>query len=330
MDSSMTTTRNTIERIERIALRNYFRSESSDFTPWLAGNLDIIGEAIHRKLLNPSTEQTSENFRVDIQAEQEDGSDVVIENQFGDSNHDHLGKIITYRTAFNAKLAIWIVENAKQEHIDAINWLNETDNGCEFFLLELKLIRIGASSLGPLFMVKSAPATELRERGNIRRDETRRHEMRFKFWTRLLDVFKSDRELTAFKRSNPTKDSFISSGAGIAGVQWMLWLTKDSIRCELRIDRGKDAEEENLTLLHKLAENKTEVDTAYGCPLNWDEMEGYRTTAIRTEFRGGYDFPDGAWNDIIAEDLKHTKRFVECLKKPVEKLRQTIRHNRQS
>lgn len=323
----MTTTRNTIERIESIALRNRFRSESSDFTPWLAGNLDIIGESIHRKLLNPSTEQTSENFRVDIQAEQEDGSAVVIENQFGDSNHDHLGKIITYRTAFNAKLAIWIVEKAKQEHIDAINWLNETDNGCEFYLLELKLIRIGSSSLGPLFTVKSAPATEIRERGNIRRAETRRHEMRLKYWTRLLEVFKADRELTAFKRSSPTKDSFISSGAGIAGIQWMLWLTKDSIRCELRIDKGKDAEEENLEILHKLAENKTEVETSFGNPLNWDEMEGYRTTAVRTEFKGGYDFPEEEWDAIIAEDLKKTKRFVEALKKPVEKLRRTIRHN---
>jgi len=323
----MTATQNTIERIEVFPLRNRFRSESSDFTPWLAGNLDILGEAIHRKLLNASTEQTSENFRVDIQAESEDGATIVIENQFGDSNHDHLGKIITYRTAFDAKLALWIVEKAKQEHIDAINWLNETDIGCEFFLLELKLIRIGTSSLGPLFTIKAGPSTEIRERGNIRRAETRRHEMRLKFWTRLLDTFKSDKELAAFKRSSPTKDSFISSGAGIAGIQWMLWLTKDSIRCELRIDRGKDADDENLAILRKLAEDKAEVDAAYGAPLNWDEMEGYRTTAIRTEFIGGYDFPEEEWNDIIATDLSQTKRFVESLKKSVDRLKRSHHFN---
>ena len=317
-------THNIIERIENISLRSHFRSESSDFTPWLAGNLDIIGEAIKRKLLNPSTEQNSENFRVDIQAEQEDGSIVVIENQFGDSNHDHLGKIITYRTAFDAKLAIWIVEKARQEHVDAVNWLNETDTGCDFFLLELKLIRIGASSLGPLFTVKSAPATALRERGNIRRAETRRHELRFKFWTKLLEIFKADRELTAFKRSSPTKDSFITSGAGIAGIQWTLWLAKESVRCELRIDKGKDAEEENLAIFHKLAANKDKINQEYGAPLNWDEMDGYRATAIRVEFRGGYDSPEEEWDGIISEDLKQTKCFIGALKEAVGKLHQTV------
>jgi hypothetical protein len=137
---------------------------------------------------------------VDIRAELEDGSGVVIENQFGDSNHDHLGKIITYRTAFDAKVAIWIVEKAKEEHVEAVNWLNETDNGCDFYLLELQLIRIGDSPLGPLFTIKSAPSKEAREKGELKRQETRRHEMRYKFWTELLKVFKADKTMPAFKR----------------------------------------------------------------------------------------------------------------------------------
>lgn len=311
----------TISKIENISLKKHFKSESGDFTPWLADNLDYVSETIHRKLVNPITEQTSENFRVDIQAELEDGSGVVIENQFGDSNHDHLGKIITYRTAFDAKVAIWIVEKAKQEHVEAVNWLNETDNGCDFYLLELHLIRIGDSPLGPLFTIKSAPSKEAREKGEIRRAETRRHEMRFRFWTELLKVFKADKSMTAFKNSSATKDSFISSGTGIGGVQWTLWVTKDFVRCELRIDRGKGSEEENLSILHKLEEDRTAIDEAYGPGLNWMELEDYRVTSIRTEFPGGYNSPEEKWPEIIALDLENTKRFVAALKGPVSKLK---------
>lgn len=310
-----------IGKIESIRLKSHFKSESGDFTPWLADNLEYVSEAIHLKLVNPSTEQTSENFRVDIQAELEDGSGVVIENQFGDSNHDHLGKIITYRTAFYAKVAIWIVEHAKQEHVEAINWLNETDNGCDFYLLELQLIRIGDSPLGPLFTIKSAPSKEAREKGELKRLETRRHEMRYKFWSELLKVFKADKSLSAFKNSSPSKDSFISSGTGIGGIQWTLWVTKDFVRCELRIDKGKGAEKDNLDILHKLMKDKDQIESEYGPGLNWEELEGYRTTSIRTEFPGGYDNPEEEWPTIIEEDLERTKRFISALKGPVGKLK---------
>ena len=310
-----------ISKIESIRLKSHFKSESGDFTPWLADNLDYLSETIRLKLVNPSTEQTSENFRVDIHAELEDGSGVVIENQFGDSNHDHLGKIITYRTAFDAKVAIWIVENAKQEHVEAVNWLNETDNGCDFYLLELQLIRIGDSPLGPLFTIKSAPSKEAREKGEIKRQETRRHELRFKFWTELLKVFKADKALTVFKNTSPTNDGFISSGTGIGGVVWTLWATKEFVRCELRIDRGAGSEKENLEILHKLMEDREQIDKAYGPGLNWSEMEGYQLTSIRTEFPGGYNNPEEQWPNIIAEDLEKTKRFVAALKDPVSKLK---------
>ena len=145
--------------------------------------------------------------------------------------------------------------------------------------------------------------------------------MRFKFWSELLKIYKADKSLSAFKNSSPTKDSFISSGTGIGGIQWTLWITKDFVRCELRIDKGKGAEEENLAILHTLMEDKEQIEKAYGPGLNWEELEGYRTTSIRTEFPGGYNSPEDEWPSIIAEDLKKTKRFISALKGPVSKLK---------
>ena len=202
-----------------------------------------------------------------------------------------------------------------------MNWLNETDNGCDFYLLELRLIRIMDSPLGPLFTIKSAPSKEAREKGEIRRAETHRHEMRFKFWTELLNVFKADKGMPAFRNTSPTKDSFISSGTGIGGVQWTLWVTKNSVRCELRIDRGKGSEDENIRLFHQLEKERTDINKQYGSELNWMELKDYRATSIRTEFLGGYNTPEEEWPTIIKQDLEDVKRFINALKGPVSRLK---------
>lgn len=75
-------------------------------TPWLCENIDVLSEAIGINLTNAEREQSTGSFNVDIKAEDEDGHVVIIENQFGASDHDHLGKILTYRTAFEAKIAV--------------------------------------------------------------------------------------------------------------------------------------------------------------------------------------------------------------------------------
>ena len=58
----------------------------------------------------------------------------------GKSDHDHLGKLITYLTAIDAKAAIWIVADPRPEHITAINWLNES-RLASFYLLKLEAIQ---------------------------------------------------------------------------------------------------------------------------------------------------------------------------------------------
>ena len=183
-------------------------------------------------------------------------------------------------------------------------WLNQTDNGCEFFLLELHLIRIGTSPLAPLFSVKSAPAKDSREKGDIRREETKRHELRLKFWTKFLEAVKQDKNMPAFRKTSATKDSFISSGTGIGGILWTLWITRNFMRCELRIDRGKGAADENLAILHKLSEDRESVDKAFGPGLKWEEMDGYR---VRTVVLDGFALHEDGTDvpSLCGFDIQH-------------------------
>lgn len=99
-------------------------------------------------------------FSADIFAkvESENGANVIIENQLGSTDHDHLGKVITYASGKNASVVIWVVARARDEHRQAISWLNShTDDDCSFFLVEIEALRIGNSEVAPRFSVVESP-----------------------------------------------------------------------------------------------------------------------------------------------------------------------------
>lgn len=296
---------NHVEKITRLKIKDAFRYEAKDLTPWLCENIDVLGDAIGIELRNPEREQTTGSFNVDIRAETVTGDVVVIENQFGTSDHDHLGKIITYLTSFEAKIAIWIVEKPKQEHINALNWLNEMDNGCDFYLLGIEAIKIGDSNPAPLLTTIVRPSDEAKIIGKIKKNETKRHQLRREFWATLLDKMKV-RGSRTFQSISPTDDSWIAATAGLRGLTYVFWINMNNSRLELRIDRGKGSDAENIRIFNDLLQFKDEIETSYGGPLKWEEMEGYRVCGIRIELsNGGYANSEEEWN-LIADNMAST------------------------
>ena len=130
-------------------LREVWPHEALDFTPWLAEekNLALLADAVGLEITVDETESKVGDFNVDIYAI-ETGTErrIIIENQLEDTNHDHLGKLITYASGKGADIVIWIVKRAREEHRAAIEWLNNhTDENISFFLIEIKLYKIGNS-----------------------------------------------------------------------------------------------------------------------------------------------------------------------------------------
>jgi hypothetical protein len=290
-----------INKISRIPIKQVWKYEDRDLTPWLCDNIDVISDAIGLQITNPEKEQSTGNFNVDIKAEDENGNVVVIENQFGNSNHDHLGKLITYLTSFEAKTAIWIVEEPKQEHINAISWLNEGDNNCDFYLLKIEAIKIGDSAPAPLLSKIVGPSEESRKLGKIKKEDSERHKKRLVFWTQLLEKAKS-KGLSSFNSISPTKDSWIGATSGTKGFSYVFWVTQNSVRIELRIDRGKGAEDDNLDILNRLKTKQEKIEEVYGSSLFWADLEGYRVCSIRKDFEhGGYKTEETEWDSIIEE-----------------------------
>ena len=136
--------------LKRVFIRDVWKHEDSDFTPWLAQaeNVAQLAAAIGMELEVTGVEVPVGPFSADILAKNSSGEFIIIENQFGKTDHDHLGKILTYAATLNASAVIWVAERFTDEHRKAIEWLNDhTSNDLSLFAVELELRRILAQQL---------------------------------------------------------------------------------------------------------------------------------------------------------------------------------------
>src|SRR4051812_8792066 len=145
-------------RLVKVPARTGWVHEALDFTPWLAENLDRLGEAVGLALQLREREHAVGKYSLDLLLEDAQERVVIVENQFGQTDHDHLGKLLTYCAGTSADVVIWIAETLNDEHVAALEWLNEsTIQGVGFFGVQLELVTIGDSLPAPHFNVVVQP-----------------------------------------------------------------------------------------------------------------------------------------------------------------------------
>jgi hypothetical protein len=279
-----------IGRLERVPLREVWKHEAYDFSVWLQQNVDVLNEALGVTLTNVEREQSAGAFSIDMVAEDEAGAKVIIENQLERSNHDHLGKVLTYVAAMQAKTAVWIVAEARAEHVAAIAWLNES-GAANFYLLMVEAVRIGDSPAAPLLtrIVGPSAATEAAARSN--RQFAEREEVRREWWTLLV----ARPDVTLHRQISPSTTPYL--GARIApGLSLNFCTWQEAFAVELYIDSPDlDA---NVRAFEKLKAAKEQIEQAFGAALEWDDMPGKRACRIRFTGPGGYRWKEDEWDEI--------------------------------
>lgn len=311
-----------VGKIERVALREVWKHEALDFTQWLQNNLDVLNGATALNLLSAEREQSAGKFNVDLVAEDSEGGTIVIENQLEKSDHDHLGKIITYLAAFGAKAAIWVLPEARPEHIAAVAWLNESTSA-SFYVVKAEAIRIvgedgNVSSSAPLMTLLLGPSPESLAIGRTKKELVERHEERRRFWKSLLDRIPTKTKLHT--SLSPTSDNWI----GISFVKSWLGLNyvieTNRTRVELYIDRGVSPED-NQAIYNHFHNNKHEIEVAYGGPLNWEVLEGKRACRLAARFdTGGYRSPTEEWPQLQDALIDAMIRFEKAIRPYAESL----------
>lgn len=292
----MSKSNSSIGKLKRIPLREVWPHEAFDFTSWLIGNIEVLNEELGITLSSVEQEQSAGDFKVDILAEDENGDPVVIENQLGKSDHDHLGKIITYLSSFEARTAIWLVSDPRPEHITAITWLNESAPEA-FYLFRVEAVRIGDSPPAPLLTPIVGPSEESRQIGQKKKEWAEREKQRYRFWDELLEAANDKTNL--HKNISPSKATWISTSAGISGLSFTYGARQNDCQVELYIDRGKEKKDENDQIFDFLRSHQEEIENTFGEGLDWDPLEGRRACRIAKYMdHGGYRSPEEEWPEV--------------------------------
>lgn len=269
-----------IGKLEKVDLRDLWRHEERGFSAWLVANLEALSDALGFELAEPQREVKVGTFEVDLVAEDGNANRVVIENQLEPTDHDHLGKILTYLTNLEAKTAVWITKAPRPEHVKAVAWLNETTpDDISFFLVRLDAYRIGSSDPAPLFTVIVGPSAEAKGFGQQKKELAERHVLRLRFWEGLLTKAK-ERGLLLHAARSPSKESWIAAGAGRSGLtfNYVIWM-EDQAAVELYIDTGDLTE--NKRIFDALAARREVIDQEFGGKIEWERLDEKRACRVR-------------------------------------------------
>jgi len=263
-------------------LRSVWPHEANDFTKWLAHeeNLSLLSDAIDIDLEFEERESSVGSFNVDIYAK-EVGTNrrVIIENQLEDTNHDHLGKLITYASGKGAEVIVWIVKRARDEHRQAIEWLNQhTDSNIDFFLLEIELWQIGDSMKAPRFNVVEKPndwSKTLKTIDGLSNTEL----LKLEFWNGFNDAMSNNDEFKHHfraRKASPQHWYDLSIGSSAYHVCLTINTQKQCIGADIYINDDKE-------LFGQFKSHKDEIAAMLNSEVEWREAKKACRFCISTD-----------------------------------------------
>ena len=308
-----------VGRIERVKLREVWKKEAKDFTTWLFENLEVLGEELDMDLTADEKEKNVGSFSADITAEDGSGQKVLIENQLEKTDHDHLGKILTYVSNLEAKTAIWISSNPRPAHETAVQWLNETGGDVRFYLVKIEAYRIGNSEPAAKFTIITGPSEKTEIVGEEKKELAERHKKRYEFWKTLLEKSKSKTNLHA--NLSPTIYSWIGTGSGVRGLGFNYAVTYKYGQVELYIDRGKESEEENKKIFDELQKRRQEIEKDFGDKLRWERLDDRRASRISKRFNSTSLNDKDKWGKLQDDMIDNMIRLEKALKKHIKALK---------
>jgi hypothetical protein len=316
-------------RFDKIRLREAWPTEDGHFTPWLAQpeNLKLLGEALgFPELQDQQTEVRVGDFLIDVLAVDGDGETVIIENQLEQTDHKHLGQLMTYLAGQQGKGSIvWIAEDFRPEHRAAIDWLNRnTVEDFSFFGVELELWRIDNSPPAPRFKLVAQPnewTTNLRQATRETTDPelAERHRIRLAYWQSFGDFLR--RQGSPFAIRRPVKNRLCRFPMGVPGYRIIAAISIQNQLATVGLSISRDPE--RLKYQAFLAQ-KVAIEAEFGEPLAWDEKPGTKRSLISVTRSSVNPADDAQYQDTHAWMLERMGRFrsmfsVRILAMPIGK-----------
>lgn len=308
-----------IKKIRKVSLREIWSKEDKDFTIWLEENIDYLNDVLGFDINIISREGKVGPFKVDLYGEDNFGNKVIIENQLEKTDHTHLGQIITYLTNLEANTAIWIAKEPTEEHIKAIDWLNETTpDDISFYLIKLEAIKIGEDSpAAPLFTIIKKPTQEKKQLGAEKKEYAERHILRKRFWTQFINEMNKVNSMCS--NVNPVNGNWIGIGLGMSGIGVNLVVSKKYARTEIYINSGdKDKNKKIFDVFYGIRSN---IERDFGGKLVWEKMEDNVTSRIKYQLDGVDVSEEQDWPKMNKFMVDGAERMFRVFKDRVKKIK---------
>lgn len=295
--------------IQNVALRSLWPGEATHFTPWLAQNLEILGQKLGIDLELVATEASAGDFSADIIARDLSSNKlVVIENQFGGTDHKHLGQLLTYSSVLGAGAVVWIAETIRPEHKTAIDFLNQNlKESLSLYAIEASAIRIDGSKPAFVLTLVSLPSEATMPTSAVGQEPSETKEKYRSYFQELIDDLRNTHRFTNARAGQPQNWYTFASDNSKLYRYSVSFSQGGKVRVEIYIDCGDKAKNEEL--FDCLLQSKTQIESEIGTELSWERLDNRRACRIAVYRDGDIDMDSDVLSEIKGWMIQNLLRF---------------------
>lgn len=311
--------------LKRIPLRKMWPHEASKFTPWLAKNIQALGDALELDLEITDKEASVGDFSLDLLA-QDLGSSrtVVIENQLTRTDHDHLGKLLTYAAGFDASIVIWISEEIRDEHRQAMEWLNQrTDTETQFFAVVAEVLQIGGSNFALDFkLVVSPNEWQKFQKQKISTPLSPKREKYRDYFQELINELREKHKFTKAKKGQ--LQNWYAFAAGIqSGITYDARFSQGG-KVDAVVSIYQKYFPNRVALFNSLKKRKADITDKFGSPLKWNRAEEQQTSSIAISRDGDIELSDSELEEIREWHIENLLKLKKVFTPEIEQALKTL------
>lgn len=309
-----------VASLEEVPLRDVWRDEARDFTPWLAAHPDHLSKALQMDLELEGHEVAVGPFSADVVFRDANTDHrLVVENFLESTDHDHLGKLITYAAGLEAHWAVLVAKSFRPEHRSALKWLNElSGEGSGFFGIEVHAVRIGDSPAAVQLNVVVAPDDFSRGARGSAQPVSASTARNIDWWSTFLPALR-EAYPDWTKAKAPPKHHFMMFPSGRSGVRYGLSFayptgaSSYSLRAEVYFDDGA-------SLYPTLEVQRAEIDVACDLELQWEPLENARASRVATYLNPVDPEDRGQWPRYRAWAIETLGELRRVFAEPIKNL----------
>ena len=304
--------------LKKIPLSEIWKNEASDFTPWLESNIQKLGDALGMDLEIIDREASVGDFSLDLRAQDLGSSKtIVIENQFKRTDHDHLGKLLTYAAGFDASTVIWISEEVRDEHRQTLEWLNQrTDTETQFFAVVLEVLQIDDSKPALNFKLIVSP-NEWRKskKQKTSTNPSSRGEKYRLYFQLLIDELRENHKFTGAEVG--LAQNWYNFSSGLGGISYGTWFARGS-KVLAYVNIRQKTDESRIKIFNILEKRKVKIESNFDNPLEWTRDAEKSLSRIAISRDGDIESSDSELEEIKQWHIENLLKLKEVFQPEIE------------